>query len=214
MAEPKTGNSHTRGSQFIGSGLYVSGVARVAGAVRVGGSLNVTGALNAASVVLSTHMTGINLATGSIKARHLATGANSFLYSHNLQAAPFSYSTSASYTPNWKISALSGQTTPGMKFMPPSVAITVRALGFSLQTAGASASGMRFSIRSIPSSGSQVHKGYITIGASKTAVYKSGLTATIPAQNAVGICCNLANKTTSSGTQVGVTVYYTHAAQP
>jgi hypothetical protein len=212
MAQPKTGNSHLRGSQFIGSGLYVSGVARVAGAVNIGGALTVTGALVAPSLSLSSHMTGIQIASGAIKQRHLGTGSLGPLYHVQLNYAPIH---GPSYTTKVNIRDIRSETgvcAPGLKFMAPGVAITIRGIAFSFQTAPAS-TGLRVGIRSIPSSGAQVHKAYVTTLAAKIAVYKSGLTATIPAQNACGFSINRAG-TSASGSNLGLTVYYTLNANP
>ena len=186
MAQPKTGNSHTRGSQFIGSGLYVSGVSRMSGAVTILGTLTLSGV--------------VNLPSGQVQQTDLATGSSGVLYSANMTH----WGTGASYS----IHAVSGQAAGGLKFMAPGAAITIRALAFSYQTAPSHASGARYSIRSIPSAGAQVHKGYVTHGNLKASIYKSGLTATIPASNAVGICINLAGKTVS-GANLNVAAYYT-----
>ena len=197
MAQPKTGNSHLRGSHFIGSGLYVSGVARVAGAVRIGGTLNETGN--------STFAGSVNLPSGQVQQTDLATGASGILYSANLTLLGNATFTAATRN---KIYAATGACAPGLKFMAPNVAITIRGLAFSFATAPSHASGARFSIRSIPSGGAQVHKGYVTTADGKISVYKSGLSATIPARNAAGIAINLVGKT-ASGNNMNVTVYYT-----
>jgi hypothetical protein len=224
MAQPKTGNTHLRGSQFIGSGLYVTGVARIAGAVNIGGALTVTGALTVAGAVAnpgnlniggtlrvtgaSTFVGAVSLPSGTVQNTDIATGANGFLYSQNLTFHPGHGVTYTSLALTTKLAALSGQAGPGLKFMPPGIAITVRGLAFSFQTAPSHASGARFSIRSIPSASTQVHKGYVTLASGKISAYKSGLSATIPANNAVGIAVNLAGKTVS-GSNMNITVYYT-----
>lgn len=211
MAQPKSGNSHTRGSQFIGSGLYVTGVARIAGSVNLAGALNVTGALTlGSSLQLSTHMTGIQLATGAIKDRHIGTGSAGVLFSHTLHLQPNSAPTYTGFS--FKIApVVSGQAAPGLIAMAPNVAITIRGLAFAMGTAPGG-TGLRVQILSIPSSGSVVHKGYVTTKVSKIAVYKSGLSATIPAQNGYGLAINRNGSSTSSGTRLAVTVHYTRNA--
>lgn len=205
MAQPKTGNSHVRGSQFIGSGLYVTGVARIGGAVNVGGALTVTGALTVAGAIVLSG--AVSLPSGTVQNTDIATGANGLLYSQTLHFAPIHGASYTSLTLLNRISSLSGQCAAGLKFMPPGIAITVRGLGFSLQTAPGT-TGLRVGIRSIPSSGAQVHKAYVTTLAAKISVYKGGLTATIPAGNAFGLSLNRAG-TTVSGSNLNVTVYYT-----
>jgi len=199
MAQPKRGNSHLRGSQFIGSGLYVTGVGRIAGAVRIGGTLNVTG--NA------TFVGSVSLPSGQVQQTDLATGASGVLYSANMSLAPIHGVTYTSLALSYRVNAVTGYPGRGLKFMPPGVAITVRALGFTMQT-GPAGTGLRVSIRSIPSSGAQVHKGYVTTVVTKFSIYKSGLTATIPAGNAVGIAINRVG-TTESGQNLQITAYYT-----
>jgi hypothetical protein len=201
MAQPKTGNSHLRGSQFIGSGLYVTGVLRVGGQVNFAGALNVTGTLSIGNA--------ISIATESafVKDAHLATGSLGVLHEQNL-----TYVTTG---PSSKIHAITGQIARGMKFMAPGVGITIRGLAFSLQTGTSHASGLRFSLAvKAGLSGTQAHKGYVTVGQNVVNIYKSGLSATVPAGAAVGLVVNLAGKTGASGHNLNVTAYYTRNANP
>jgi hypothetical protein len=184
MAQPKTGRSHTRSSMYVASGLYVSGNARVVGSIN----------------------TSAGLATGSVKQRSLGTGSNGVLYQAHMSLHPFSYSTSASFTANLRAYAVTGKTAPGLKFRAPQVAITVHAIALSFMTAPAGGN-FRISLRSIPSAGAQVHKGY-SEASGKIAMYFGGLSATIPANNAAGICINRAGGS-ASGTDLNVTVFYT-----
>lgn len=221
MAEPKTGNSHTRGSQFIGSGLYVTGVLRAAGAARIGGTLNVTGAshlVGAVNILGALNVTGaitlagsVSLPSGTVQNTDIATGSNGFLYSHSMKLVPNSGAVSyTSQLGNKVAPVVSGQAAFGLRAMAPGIGITIRGVAFAMQTAPGG-TGLRVQLLSIPSSGSVVHKGYVTTKVSKIAVYKSGLSATIPAGNAYGFALNRNGSATSSGTQLSLSVYYTRS---
>jgi hypothetical protein len=188
MPGPVTQRSHTRSAVLIASGLYVSGGLTVAG-----------------SVVMSTHMTGVQLATGSIKGRHLATApgvsGDGVIFSAMLGRPSVSTH-----------SAASGTVVEGWTFVAHR-AITIRAIGIHFGTAPQGNGPFSIKVLSVPSSGSAVGKAVCSasVGGTKKVLLMSNFSSapTIPARSAVALAVKAVGATVA-GRGGKPTIHYTY----